>query len=180
MCDIAIKRCLKNIYNYTNKINNLLVLEKYVMNKEKESSNQFWVVIICLVFLILVIFSVNKSLFFPEKEVASNIVLGEKSNQAYKITVYYFPAKKSEAKALTFFFKEHGYNVDMQIAATIPALKGSKNSPSHIFFNHGDLDKAMKIKSLIEQVIGHSVNAYQFHEPQTNPSMMMVFTEKEL
>ncbi|MEH6443921.1 MAG: hypothetical protein V7784_08485 [Oceanospirillaceae bacterium] len=148
------------------------------MNVKKESSSQFWVAIIGLVVLILVIFSVNKSLLFPEKEVASSVVLGDKTNQAYKISVYYFPAKKSEAQALTFFFKEHGYNVDMQTAATIPALEGSKNSPSHIFFNHGDLDKAMKIKSLIEEVIGHPVNAYQFHEPQINPSMMMVFTEK--
>ena len=141
-------------------------------------SSQFWVISSCLMFLIMVLFAVNKSLLFPEQEVASNILLGEKSNQAYKITVYYFPAKKSEAKALTFFFKEHGYNVDMQTASTIPALKGSKNSPSHIFYNHGDFDKAMTIKRLIDEVIGYPVNAYQFQDPQTDPSMMMVFTEK--
>ena len=145
---------------------------------KKKVSSQFWVVISCLMFFIIVLFSVNKSLLFPEKKVASNILLGEKSNQAYKITVYYFPAKKSEAQALTFFFKEHSYNVDMQTASTISALKGSKNSPSHIFYNHGDFDKAMSIKRLIEDVIGLPVNAYQFQEPQTDPSMMMVFTEK--
>jgi hypothetical protein len=67
----------------------------------------------------------------------------------------------------------------MQTASTIPALKGSKNSPSHIFYNHGQFDTAMKIKRLIEDVIGYPVNAYQFQEPQTDPSMMMVFTEKK-
>ncbi len=145
---------------------------------KKNFSSLFWLVSSCLMFFIIVFFAVNKSLLFPEQEVASNILLGEKSNSAYKITVYYFPAKKSEAKALTFFFKEHGYNVDMQTASTIPALKGSRNSPSHIFYNHGDFDKAMSIKRLIDDVIGYPVNAYQFQDPQTDPSMMMVFTEK--
>lgn len=147
---------------------------------KKEVSSQFWIVISGLMFLIIVFFSLNKSLLFPEKEIAANVVLGEKGNQAYQIIVYYFPAKKSEAQALTFFFKEHGYNVAMQTASTIPALKGSKNSPSHIFYNHGQFDTAMKIKRLIEEVIGYPVNAYQFQEPQTDPSMMMVFTEKNL
>jgi len=145
---------------------------------KKKFSSLFWLVSSCLMFFIIVFFAVNKSLLFPEQEVASNVLLGEKSNQAYKITVYYFPAKKSEAQALTFFFKEHGYNVDMQTASTVPALKGSRNSPSHIFYNHGDFNKAMGIKRLIDDVIGYPVNAYQFQDPQTDPSMMMVFTEK--
>jgi len=145
---------------------------------KKKLSSVFWLVSSCLMFFIMVFFAVNKSLLFPEKEVATNIVLGEQSNQAYKITVYYFPAKKSAAQALTFFFKEHGYNVDMQTASTVPALQGSRNSPSHIFYNHGDFNKAMSIKRLIDDVIGSPVNAYQFQDPQTDPSMMMVFTEK--
>lgn len=58
-------------------------------------------------------------------------------------------------------------------ATSEPALKGSINSPSHIFFNRSEIDKTMNLKT----VIGKSVNAYRFHEEQTNPSMMMVFTE---
>ena len=104
-------------------------------------------------------------------------VFKQKSNQEYQMTVYYFPSSKNAAAALTFYFTEHGYPVDMQPAAKIPALNGSRITPSHIFYHHEDFSKAMEIKQLIEKVLGYPVNAYRFREYLSDDSMMMVFTE---
>ena len=149
------------------------------MGDKRTDSKAIWLIIVSLVALVGVIVTLNSGSLFKEESKASKVSLGDQANQAYKITVYYFPPKKDAAKALTFFFKEHGYNVDMQLAMSVDALKGSEKSPSHIFFNRSEMDKAMKIKKLIEEVIGYPVNAYRFHEEQTDPSMMMVFTEYE-
>jgi hypothetical protein len=55
----------------------------------------------------------------PEPQHQTNaVILGDASNKNYQTIVYYFPKKKAEALALTFYFKEHGYNVDMQSAAS--------------------------------------------------------------
>lgn len=149
------------------------------MSDKKTDSKAIWLIVVSLISLIGVIVALNSASLFKSETQVSKVNLGDQANKAYKITVYYFPPKKDAAKALTFFFKEHGYNVDMQLAMSVDALKGSENSPSHIFFNRSEMDKAMKIKKLIEEVIGYPVNAYRFHEEQADPSMMMVFTEFE-
>ncbi len=149
------------------------------MSNNKNISNQIWLVIAGILAFIAVIYWLNTGVVAPQDKIVSNIELGEVANKDYLITVFYFPSKKLQASALTYYFKQHGYHVDMKKASTVPALTGSKNSPSHIFFNRSEVGKAMKIKSLIEEVIGSSVNAYRFHEEQKNPSMMMVFTEFE-
>ncbi len=152
------------------------------MSDKKKDSKAIWLIMVSLISLIGVIVALNSASLFKQEqqeERATRVNIGDKANQAYTITVYYFPPKKAAAKALTFFFKEHGYNVDMQLATTVDALKGSEKSPSHIFFNRSEMERAMKIKKLIEEVIGYPVNAYRFHEEQTDPSMMMVFTEYE-
>ena len=135
------------------------------------------VVIGALILTVSIFFWSNNGQFIINDASGVKIELGNVSNSKFKIVVYYFPEKKSEAQALTNFFKEHSYNITMQPAASQPALKGSKNSPSHIFFNRSEINKAMSLKTDIEAVIGKSVNAYRFHEEQTDPSMMMVFTE---
>ncbi|EPJ52909.1 MAG: hypothetical protein OFPI_12210 [Osedax symbiont Rs2] len=136
-----------------------------------------WMVIGALILTVVIFVLINKEQFVVSDVSAVQIELGDKSNNQFKIVVYYFPEKKSEALALTNYFQEHSYDITMQPAASAPALKGSKNSPSHIFFNRSDIGKAMSLKLDIEAVIGKSVNAYRFHEEQTDPSMMMVFTE---
>ncbi|NQZ30036.1 MAG: hypothetical protein HRU06_02130 [Oceanospirillaceae bacterium] len=146
------------------------------MSSTSGKSKPIWIVIGALLVIVLVFFLLNKQQFIDSDVSGAQIQLGDKSNSNFQIVVYYFPEKESEAQALTYYFKEHGYNISMQPAANEPALTGSKKSPSHIFFNRSEIDKAMKIKSLIEDVIGKSVNAYRFHEEQTDPSMMMVFT----
>ena len=135
------------------------------------------IVIGALILTVLIFFWLNKEQFIVSDVSGVQIELGNKSNSKFQIVVYYFPGKKSAAQALTNFFKEHSYNITMQPAASEPALKGSKDSPSHIFFNRSEIGKAMDLKSDIEAVIGMSVNAYRFHEEQTDPSMMMVFTD---
>ena len=104
-------------------------------------------------------------------------VFKQKSNQEYQMTVYYFPSSKNAATALTFYFTEHGYPVQMQPATVIPALNASKKTPSHLFYHQEDFAKAMEIKKLIEKVLGYPVNAYRFREYLSDDSMMMVFTE---
>ena len=146
---------------------------KVSMNKTKP----IWIVIGTLILTVLIFLSIKKEQFTVSEVSGVQIELGNKSNSKFQIVVYYFPEKKFEAQGLTNFFKEHSYNITMQPAATVPALEGSKNSPSHIFFNRSDIAKAMSLKLDIEAVIGKSVNAYRFHEEQTDPSMMMVFTE---
>lgn len=141
-------------------------------------SKSIWVIFIGLAFIVWVMISMLDKPEYKDQS-SSRVVLGEAANKNYFISVYYFPNRKSEAQALSYFFKEHGYSVNLQTAASEPALKGSRNSPSHIFFNRGELSKAMQIKSLIEGVIGYPVNAYRFHNEQTDPSMMMVFTDGE-
>lgn len=141
-------------------------------------SKSLWVMFVSLAFVLgMMILVIDKPTYKNQK--SSRVVLGEAANKNYFISVYYFPNRKLEAQALSYFFKEHGYNVDLHTAASEPALKGSRNSPSHIFFNRGELSKAMQIKSLIEDVVGYPVNAYRFHNSQTDPSMMMVFTDGE-
>lgn len=149
------------------------------MSEKKSDSKSVWVIVVSLVAVIGIIVALNADMLFKEEQLETKVELGEQANRDYKITVYYFPTKKDAAQALTYYFKEHGYNVDMQLAQSVEALKGSEKSPSHIFFNRSEIDKAMKIKKLIEEVIGYPVNSYRFHEEQQDPSMMMVFTEYE-
>ncbi len=136
------------------------------------------IAIISLTAFIGAIFWLVKSPMINGPETGTPVQIGEKNNKEYQIAIYYFPSKKNDADALGYFFKQHGYSIAVHKAATIPALKSSKNTPNHIFFNRSEFDKAMKIKAMIEKVLGHTVNAYRFHEQQQNPSMMMVFTEK--
>lgn len=147
------------------------------MSESNSKSKPILIVLATLIIIGLVFFLLNKEQMFATDIGGNKVELGATSNQNYQIVVYYFPEKKAEAKALAYYFKEHDYNISMQPAASEPALKGSKNSPSHLFFNRSDINTAMQIKSLIEEVIGKPVNAYRFHEYQTDPAMMMVFTE---
>jgi len=147
------------------------------MSDKKSESKQLWIVIVALSCVLLAVLLLNKESFFEAEKAPTQVMLGDKENQFFEITIHYFPNKKSAAQALSYILKEYGYTVSVATAASLPALKGSAKSPSHIFFNHGQLARAMKIKALIESVVGSSVNAYRFHEPQTDPSMLMVFTD---
>ena len=149
------------------------------MSKKSPSSKYIWwtLISVTVFFAVLIWFNAGLKMLDPEPEQPKKIILGEKANINYKMTVYYFPEKKSEADALGYFFKQQGYSVDVQKASTVAALAGSENSPSHIFYNRSEIDKAMKIKRMIEKLLGHAVNAYRFHEEQHDPSMMLVFTE---
>lgn len=151
------------------------------MSQKKMDTKAVWAIIISLIVLIGIFLVLNNSSFLQKKTepAATKVEIGKETNKQFNITVYYFSSKKSAAQALTYYFKERGYNVDMQLATSVDALKGSEKSPSHIFFNRSEIDKAMGIKQLIEEVIGFPVNAYRFHEEQSDPSMMMVFTEFE-
>lgn len=152
------------------------------MTNKRMDSKAAWLIIVSLVVLIGIILVLNNTKMFEDKQeiVATKVEIGSAANKDFHMTVYYFEAKKPEAQALTYYFKERGYSVDMQLATSLEALKGSEKSPSHIFFNRSEIDKAMGIKKLIEEVIGYPVNAYRFHEEQTDPSMMMVFTEHKV
>ncbi|NRA20826.1 MAG: hypothetical protein HRU05_10145 [Oceanospirillaceae bacterium] len=147
------------------------------MSEQGSNSKQLWLVLAVFVAVISGVFLLTQQDSLLVNKQATPVVLGDSANKNYQIIIYYFPEKEHEAEALTYIFQEQGYNIAMEKAESVPALNGTKRSPSHIFFNRSDMDKAMKIKLLIEEVIGKSVNAYRFQEPQTDPSMMMVFTE---
>ena len=122
-------------------------------------------------------FFLTTDVFTKEEQATSHIVLADEVNNNFQITIHYFPNKKSDAQTLSSILKEYGYSVAVAAAASLPALKGSEKSPSHIFFNRSEIQRAMKLKALIEGAVGSSVNAYRFHEPQTDPSMLIVFTD---
>jgi len=147
------------------------------MSTKKSESKQIWIVIIALFCVLLAVLFLTTDILTKEEQAPSQVVLADKANNNFQITIHYFPNKKSDAQALSYILKEYGYSVAVETAASLPALKGSEKSPSHIFFNRSEIQRAMKIKGLIEGVVGTAVNAYRFHEPQADPSMLMVFTD---
>jgi len=147
------------------------------MSTKKSESKQIWIVIVALFCVLFAVLFLTTDVFTKEEKVSSHVVLADEANNDFQITIHYFPNKKSDAQALSYILKEYGYSVAVAKAASLPALKGSEKSPSHIFFNRSEIQRAMKIKALIEGVVGSAVNAYRFHEPQTDPSMLMVFTD---
>jgi len=46
-------------------------------------------------------------------------VLADEASWSFKITIHYFPCKKSAAQALSFILKGHGYCVAVATAASL-------------------------------------------------------------
>jgi len=94
----------------------------------------------------------------------------------YKIAVYYFPGKKNAASALSYYFQQKKYLVELLPAIGVAALEYKRYSPSHIFFKAEELAQAMSVKSEIEAIVGYPVSAYRFSDVPDNVSMIVVFT----
>jgi len=143
---------------------------------KQQKSNKIYIVSGILIILILFVALIGWMQENKSVPIASNQKAIDKN---FEIAVYYFPGRENDAKALTFYFNEHGYSVSMLAASSIEALEASRTSPSYIYFNQAQFKQAMQIKQKIEQVIGYPVNAYRYQDVQTSPAMMMVFTEED-
>jgi hypothetical protein len=138
-------------------------------------SNKAYIVSAILIVLILLVTLISWMQDNKTVEVTST----EQAESAFEIAVYYFPSRINDAKALTFYFNEHGHSVKMHRASSIEELEASRTSPSYIYFNQAQFKQAMGIKQTIEKVIGYPVNAYRYQNAQVSPAMMMVFTEHD-
>jgi len=143
---------------------------------KEQKSNKVYIVSAFLIVLILFTALIG---WMQDNQSASTTHNQKEIDKKFEIAVYYFPERENDAKALTFYFNEHGYTVSMLAANSIEALEASRTSPSYIYFNQAQFKQAMAIKQKIEKVIGYPVNAYRYQDEQTSPAMMMVFTEED-
>jgi hypothetical protein len=141
-----------------------------------QKSNKAYIVSGILVILILFVALIG---WMQDNNTVPTTNVQKKVGNNFEIAVYYFPERENDAKALTFYFNEHGYSVTMLPASNIEELEASRTSPSYIYFNQAQFKQAMGIKQKIEKVIGYPVNAYRYQNAQTSPAMMMVFTEED-
>ncbi|MEH6445047.1 MAG: hypothetical protein V7784_14215 [Oceanospirillaceae bacterium] len=142
----------------------------------KKRANYFYLLV--AVFLILIGSGVilNWNNLFRPSIIPQPHVRSGNSLAPYKIAVYYFPGQKNAAQGLSYYFKQKNYLVDLLPADNVEKLQYKRYSPSHIFFKNEELAQAMSVKSDIEKIIGHPVNAYRFVMTEDKVSMMVVFT----
>jgi hypothetical protein len=142
----------------------------------KKINNYFYVLVSILLILIGSGLLLNwNNLFRPSIEPQPHVRAGN-SLAPYKIAVYYFPSQRNAAKALSYYFEQKNYIVDLLPAVGVEELQHKRYSPNHIFFKNEELAQAMSVKSEIETIIGLPVSAYRFSEPPSNLSMIVVFT----
>lgn len=141
----------------------------------KKKANYFHLIIAILLAFISVGVLLNWNNLYRPAQAPAFIKAGN-TILPYKIAVYYFPGKKSEAKALSYYFQQKKYLVDLLPAENIASLQHKRYSPSHLFFKQEELAQAMSVKSDIGTIIGHPINAYRFSEPPSDVSMIVVFT----
>ena len=146
-------------------------------NNNKKTKHTFAIAVCTLVAIILLSIAGNWDYILKLNLKSKSFVSIGQTENPYQINIYYFPSRQHAAEALTFYFGQQGYLVNMIPASTNEALRASRSTPSHIFFNHDEFMQAMGIKSSIEKVLGFPVNAYKFPISQSAPSMMMVFTD---
>ncbi|NQZ32798.1 MAG: hypothetical protein HRU06_16140 [Oceanospirillaceae bacterium] len=145
------------------------------MNKTK--SNKFYIITLILITALMLMMAINwkQPINFALKSQEYNST--KNSDAPYKINVYYFPSKKRAATALTYYFTQQGYLIEMLPAAELDGLNVFRYSSNRIFFNHDDFATAMEIKEVTQRILGYPLNAYRFKVTQATHSMMIVFTE---
>ncbi|MEH6442776.1 MAG: hypothetical protein V7784_02675 [Oceanospirillaceae bacterium] len=144
----------------------------------KKRANYFYLFISILLIMIGSGLLLNwNNLFRPSIMPQPHVISGN-SLAPYKIAVYYFPGQKNASRGLSYYFEQQNYLVDLLPADNVEELQYKRYSPSHIFFKNEELAQAMAVKSDIETIIGHSINAYRFAESQDKVSMMVVFTNE--
>jgi len=144
--------------------------------KVYKKTNYFYVVIAILLILISTGLLLNWNNLFRPALTPQTFIKSGSSLLPYKIAVYYFPGQKNAARALSYYFEQKNYLVDLLPAKGIAKLQHKKYSPSHIFFKQEEMAQAMSVKSEIGSIIGHPINAYRFSEPPSDVSMIVVFT----
>lgn len=144
------------------------------MSKKKITKRlTFLFVCLCLIATALVI---NWGIVFPTPSLKTTDVSGN-SKAAYQIAVYYFPTKKTAAKALSTYLKSEGYFVIIYPASKLDTLEHVGSNPSYLFFNHDEIAQAMEIKGLVERIMGYPVNAYRNTNTVSAPSLRLILTE---
>ena len=143
-------------------------------------SNAVSITIWTIVFVIVAVCSTNLDLMIKLKGGNSeSFISTENTENPYQINIYYFPNRKNGADALTGYFHQQGYAVKLLTASQLENSQATQFSPSHFFFNEEDFGQAMRMKSNMEQVMGHPISGYKFGVSQSIPSMIIVFTDAE-
>jgi len=142
----------------------------------KKKTNGFYLLIAILLLLISAGLLLNWNNLYRPTLVPQSYIKAGNSLLPYKIAVYYFPGQKNAARALSYYFEQKSYLVDLLPAKGVAELQHKRYSPSHLFFKQEELGQAMAVKSDIGAIIGHPINAYRFSEAPSDVSMIVVFT----
>ena len=150
------------------------------MANTKYTKRQLVMALLCFILLVIIIAIVStRGQSFRDETTSTNLLEQNQIQQPFQVKLYYFPARKKTASALTSYLSDQGYQVTMQPAATLISLQSSKSLPSHIFYDHYEFGKAMAIKKSIEAEIGYPVNAYKFKDSIHSGTMTIVLSAAE-
>jgi len=147
------------------------------MANPKQANSNKVIILLCLVLSVIAIAIIStRGQSFKDATTTTNLLEQSKIQQPFQVKLYYFPARKETASALTSHLSAQGYQVTMLPAATETSLQSAKSLPSHIFYDHYEFGKAMAIKQSIEAEIGFPVNAYKFKDSIHSGTMTIVLS----
>ena len=151
------------------------------MANTKYTKRQLTMALLCFILLVIIIaiVSTRGQSFRDETTTTTSLLDQSQIQQPFQVKLYYFPARKKTASALTSYLSDQGYQVTMLAAATETSLQSAKSLPSHIFYDHYEFGKAMAIKKSIEAEIGYPVNAYKFKDSIHSGTMTIVLSAAE-
>lgn len=142
--------------------------------------NKTYIIAFVLLTVVVLLFVVNWQQNYNFALKSQPSTSAEIANSSYQINVYYFPSRKRAATALTYYFSQQGFPINMQPAESLDGLDAFRHSTNRIFFNHDQFATAMEIKDKTQRILGYPLNAYRYKVTQNSHSMMIVFTEGAL
>ncbi|EPJ49332.1 MAG: hypothetical protein OFPI_25380 [Osedax symbiont Rs2] len=150
------------------------------MASPKQQKTNKAIILLCVILSVAAIAIIStRGQSFKDATTSTNLLEQSQIQQPFQVMLYYFPARKETASALTSYLSAQGYQVTMLPAATETSLQSSKSLPSHIFYDHYEFGKAMAIKQSIEKEIGLPMNAYKFKDSIHSGTMTIVLSAAE-